>query len=59
MQLELTLYPDEQIAGPEIAHVEELFEPDGHRRCEACRKRVHAFGGPLMCANPYCPGMTR
>jgi hypothetical protein len=60
MQLEITLYPDEaKCQGTATTPDEALFEPNGHRRCEHCRKRLHAFAGRLLCANPYRPGVSR
>jgi len=36
--------------------VDELFRPNGRRRCPHCRKRLHPIGttGRLVCASPYC-----
>jgi len=55
-QLEIALFPDEQIVDPVV---EELFEPNGHRRCERCRRRLVAFAGRLLCANPHCTEARR
>ena len=57
-QLEITLYPDEITAGEKI-DTADLFTPNGRRRCEHCRKRLHAFAGRLLCVNPHCPGVPR
>jgi hypothetical protein len=54
MQLEITLFPDEQ-----IVDTEELFAPNGYRRCPYCRKRLHASAGRLLCVNPHCTGVAR
>lgn len=43
----------------EIADTDTLFRPNGGRRCPACRKRLHAFGGRLVCVNPHCTAVTR
>ena len=64
MQLEITLYPDRDeplsnAVGQRGEEDETLFTPNGHRRCEHCRKRLHAFAGRLLCVNANCPGVPR
>jgi hypothetical protein len=55
MQLEITLFPDEQIVDPVV---EELFEPNG-RRCPHCRQPLTPFGGRLYCLRVGCTGAAR
>ncbi len=53
-QLSLLDLLDEQ---PEdLASGEDLFEPDGRRRCPSCRRRLTYWGGRLFCPDAYCPG---
>ena len=35
---------------------EELFKPDGRKRCPHCRQRLHAFAGRLYCLAIGCSG---
>jgi len=42
-------------ADEETISTEELFRPNGSQRCPTCRKRLHWFGGRLMCLHPPCP----
>ncbi len=38
--------------------VEELFEPNGRRKCPHCRQRFTHFGGKLYCLHVGCGGAS-
>ncbi len=55
-QLSLLDLLDEQ---PEdLASGEDLFEPDGRRRCPSCRRRLAFWGGRLYCLHVGCGGAS-
>jgi hypothetical protein len=54
---QLSLFLDE--IQDEIHADELLFAPNGHRRCEHCRKRLVPWAGRLYCANPHCTEVSR
>jgi len=45
----------EDTVEPEEVSTEELFAPNGHRRCEHCRRPLTAWGGLLYCLSIGCP----
>ena len=53
-QLILDLFGD--TSAEDEVPVDELFNPDGRRRCPHCRRKLAWWGGRLVCTSPYCTG---
>jgi hypothetical protein len=55
-QLILNLFGDTLAEHDDEIPVDDLFNPDGRRRCPHCRHKLSWWGGRLKCVSPYCNG---
>jgi hypothetical protein len=57
---ERNILTDEKNIGVEPNPVDALFEPNAHRRCPHCRRRLHPIGstGRLICIAVGCTGVA-